>query len=90
MRICNREHTYHILLSKCPWAPKNSQAQKTGVGAYAEKPFIRMTYIHVNHKIIKNGVVFTQRWVFTQENTVKEHFNCIHAHSVKHFISPHC
>ncbi len=29
--------------------------QKPGVDAYTEKPFVRITYIHVNHRFISNG-----------------------------------
>ncbi len=44
--------------------------QKTGVGAYMEKLFVRITYIHVNHRIIKSGGwALTQMWVLTQEVT---------------------
>ncbi len=32
---------------------------------YTEKPFVCITYIHVNHTIIKNG-----GWVLTREITV--------------------
>ncbi len=27
--------------------------QKTGVGVYTEKPFVRITHIHMDHRIIK-------------------------------------
>ncbi len=29
--------------------------RKTGVGAYTEKPDVRMMYIDANHRFIKNG-----------------------------------
>ncbi len=29
--------------------------QRTGVGVYTEKPFVRITHIHTDHRIIKNG-----------------------------------
>ncbi len=45
--------------------------QKTGVGVYTEKPFVRITHIHTNHRIIKKrGWALTRRWALTQENTV--------------------
>ncbi len=44
--------------------------QKMGVGAYMEKPFIRITDIHANHTSVKNGGwELTQRWAPTQEIT---------------------
>ncbi len=45
--------------------------QKTGVGVYTEKPFVRITHIHTDHKIIKKrGWALTRRRALTRENTV--------------------
>ncbi len=42
--------------------------QKTGVGVYTEKPFVHITHIHTDHKIIKNGGwALTRRWALTRE-----------------------
>ncbi len=41
--------------------------QKTGVGIYTEKPFVRITHIHTDHRIIKK-----RRWALTRENTVRK------------------
>ncbi len=38
-----------------------------GVGAYMEKPFVRITHIHANHRITKNA-----GWALTRENKVLE------------------
>ncbi len=46
--------------------------QRKGVGAYMEKPFVRMTYICASHRIIKKGGGrggLTRRWALTQEKT---------------------
>ncbi len=45
---------YRILPSKRPFALE-IHGQKTGVGVYTEKPFVRITHIHTDHRIIENG-----------------------------------
>ncbi len=37
------------------------------VGAYTEKPFVRIMYIDVNDRSIKNGGGRTRRWVLTRD-----------------------
>ncbi len=45
--------------------------QKTGVCVYTEKPFVRITHIHTDHRVIKKtGWALTWRWALTRENTV--------------------
>ncbi len=45
--------------------------QITGVGVYMEKPFVRITHIHTDHRIIKKQRwALTRRWAITWENTV--------------------
>ncbi len=39
--------------------------QKTGVGVYTEKPYVHITHIHTDHRVIKNG-----GWALTRENTL--------------------
>ncbi len=46
--------TNRILLSKRPWA-LTIGGQKTGVGACTVKPFVCITYIYVNPRIINKG-----------------------------------
>ncbi len=46
---------YRILSSKRPWALA-MDGPKMGVGAYTGKPFVCITHIYVNHRIIKKGV----------------------------------
>ncbi len=49
--------------SKCPWVLE-IHGPKTEVSAYTEKPFVCITHIHANHRIIKNGRwELTRRWV---------------------------
>ncbi len=41
------------------------------MGVYTEKPFVRITHIHTDDRIIKKrGWTLTRRWAFTRENTV--------------------
>ncbi len=43
------------LRSKCPWALEiYGPKQKPGVGAYTEKPFVRIVSIHTHHRTNKN------------------------------------
>ncbi len=59
---------YLILSSKRPWVlevdgPKIGEG---GGGAYTDKPFVCISHIYVNHRIIKMGRwVLTRRWART-------------------------
>ncbi len=55
-------------------------SQKVGVGAYTDMPFVCITHIYVNHRIIKKGGwALTRRWVLTRENTVPcSTLECVH------------
>ncbi len=45
--------------------------QKSGVGAYTDKPSVLITYIHTNLRLIKKwGWVLTWRWTLSQDTTV--------------------
>ncbi len=57
-----RQVYVHTYVSANSWA-----INWAGVDAYAEKPFVRITYVHVNHRIINNGgcMGLTWRWVHT-------------------------
>ncbi len=60
---------YRILSSKCPWALA-IDGQITGVGAYRDKkPFVCITHIYVNHRIIKKGGVgaYTKMCAYSRE-----------------------
>ncbi len=64
------ECMYRILPSIRPWAHEIHRP-KSGVGAYTDKPFVYVTHIRANHRIVKNwGWELTQRWVPTWENMV--------------------
>ncbi len=46
----------HILISRLSaYGCLKFKGQKKGVGVYTEKPFVRITHIHTDHRIIKNG-----------------------------------
>ncbi len=46
--------------------------QISGVGAHTEKPSVRISYIHVNRRIVNNGGwVLTRRWVLTWDTTIQ-------------------
>ncbi len=41
---------------------------KTGVGAYTDKPFVCITHMYMNHKIIKRGVgAYTEMGAYSRE-----------------------
>ncbi len=62
-------HSYRNLSNKRPWAFE-IYGQKTGVSVYTEKPFVRITHIHANHRISKNGGwAITRSCALTRENT---------------------
>ncbi len=56
MRVC----VCHVAISRVSThGCLKFTGQKTGVGAYTEKPFVRIMHIHANHRIIKIGGVGT-------------------------------
>ncbi len=57
---------YRNLPIKRPWALE-IDGQKTEVGVYTEKLFVRITHIHTDHRIIQK-----RGWALTRENTVHE------------------
>ncbi len=47
-------YAYHILSSKRPWALEIDQPKMEG-GPYTDEPFVCITHIYVNHRIIEKG-----------------------------------
>ncbi len=68
--MSSTSYGYRNLPIKCPWALE-IHGPKNGVGVYKEKPFVRITHIHMDHTIIKKqGWALTRKWALTRENTV--------------------
>ncbi len=70
-------YSYRNLPIKCPWALEIHRP-KNGVGVYTEKPFVRITHIHTDYRMIKKrGWALTWRWALTRENTVLFFFSSV-------------
>ncbi len=65
MRLCTHmremdsmreiDSIYHIFSRVSAQRHLKSTGQKTGVGAFTDKPFVCITHTYVNHRIIKKG-----------------------------------